>query len=86
MRWAAAPWANGGDAAAAAPVLLAVSRLTVPMLTKAATRILSEWASTSDALAVGVLAVCAEQLLPRRLSRVRVCVTVCIESLSLELM
>jgi len=54
--------ASGGDAAAA-PVPLAVSRLAAPMLTKAATRILSEWASMSDALADGVLAVRAEQLL-----------------------
>ena len=40
-----------------------VSRLAAPLLTAAATRVLSEWAEMSGALADGLLEVRAEQLL-----------------------
>lgn len=52
---------DGGGDESGVPV--AVSRLAGPMLSKAATRLLSEWASMSEALSNSVIEARAEQLL-----------------------
>jgi hypothetical protein len=55
------PGGGGGGGGGGVPE--SVSRLAAPLLTAAATRVLSEWAEMSGALADGLLEVRAEQLL-----------------------
>ena len=59
----AAPAEGGGGGGGGGGVPASVSRLAAPLLTAAATRVLSEWAEMSGALADGLLEVRAEQLL-----------------------
>ena len=59
----AAPAGGGGGGGGGGGVPASVSRLAAPLLTAAATRVISEWAEMSGALADGLLEVRAEQLL-----------------------